>query len=161
MTPRNSPRKNFLAFCRKLIYNATMSHVSAALTAALDRLSWKQIDLAQKTGIQASQINRYVRGTADSIPIDSMAKLLGAFEEADQAPILVAYLRDCTPANFAHLVEITESTYRVKELPPGLPDGIDPEFREMLQRMALLGRRHAEVRDMVSSFLRIVSPKGE
>lgn len=133
-----------------------MSYFGSALGDVLLSLNWKQLDLAAKCGIPASQINRYIRGTTKQIPLDSAAHVIGAVPSQHHAALLVAYLRDCVPAGYDHLVEIYGSAGSSgKESPPSqfLLPTIDKELDRILRLYADLAMRHEEVRTMLKSFL--------
>lgn len=133
-----------------------MSYFGSALSDALTALGWKQLDLAAKCDIPASQINRYIRGTTKQIPLDSAARVIGVLPPAQHPPLLVAYLRDCVPKGYDQLVEIYAAAGdRAQESPPSqfLLPTIDKELDRILRIYADLAMRHEEVRVMLKSFL--------
>lgn len=132
-----------------------MAYISGALKDTLLDLGWKQTDLAEKCGLPASQINRYLRGKFVQMPMPSVQAILAVLPEDKRGRIVVAYLRDCLPEDSASLVRIEPVENRVHEdlHPANLIIGTDRELDRMLRIYADLAMRHPEVRDMLRSFL--------
>lgn len=132
-----------------------MPYVSSALSDALSMLGWKQRDLAEKAGIPAPQINRYLHGV-NRLPVETLARLVAAFPPQHRGPILVAYVRDCVPPEFMDSVRVEPADdLRLHEATPQprLLPGIDEELDRMLRLYADLAVRHPEVRQMLKSYL--------
>ena len=135
-----------------------MSQFGNALTTVLSELKWSQTYFAEISGIQRTQVNRYARGTS-SIDLTSLEKLLQVIPAPFNAQVLAAYLRDFIPDGAEGLVTLDLCGETVQESPPDLPGGLDPEFRAAIVRLALLARRHTEVRDVVLSIDRLMRTK--
>ena len=136
-----------------------MSHLSNMLTTALGELGWSQTYLSELSGIQRTQINRYARGVS-SMDADGLEKILKVFPVPFNSRILAAYLRDAMPPGAEGLVALEERVETVQEMPPELPSGLDPDLRASIIRIALLARRHTEIRDIVFSLERLMRSKG-
>lgn len=134
-----------------------MAYFSGTLADILADLGWRQLDLAEKCGLPASQVSRYIAGNYKSLPLESVKRIVAALPTDQHARLLVAYLRDCLPAEYADLVRVESASGEcsVREVPP-LLSGIDREVDAMLRTYAELAMRHPEVRTMLNSFLDII-----
>lgn len=132
-----------------------MAYLSSALTEILHDLGWKQKELADRTDLPASQINRYMRGKFGQMPVESAQNILKALPEKYHSRFLVAYLRDCLPSGGAEKVEILARDNHTSEgaEPPTILPGLDRDLDRMLRQYAHLATQHPEIRDMLRSFL--------
>lgn len=82
-----------------------MSQFSLALEAASHAAGIGQSELCARTGVSASSMSKYFRGSA---PIGTMVagKLISAFPAPYNATLLAAYLRDEIPDGLENLVWI-------------------------------------------------------
>lgn len=132
-----------------------MSYFGSALKQVLETLDWKQIELAEKTSITPSQINRYIRGVHKDIPADTVGRVIAAIPASHHPRLLVAYLRDQVPDGYAAQVDISSALPNMREDAPAslLLPTIDPEVDGILRIYADLAMRHEEVKTMLKSFL--------
>jgi transcriptional regulator with XRE-family HTH domain len=95
-----------------------MNFFSAALTEAMERRGFRQVNLANAAGVDQPRISRYL--SADSSPDEpTLKKLCGALPDSETA-LVVAYVRDLIPKFGRDLVRVTgvESSTAVAETPP-------------------------------------------
>src|SRR5437868_6761683 len=110
-----------------------MSHFSTALSAALETLHQSQADFCRVTGLGQSPMSRYVRGTAESVGIAVVEKIVRALPAPQNAEVLAGYLRDEIPADMRGLIELRAAGARAAEDEPDpLPPKLDNELRSLL-----------------------------
>lgn len=111
-----------------------MSCFSTALTKTLYDLHWTQKQLADETGINRPQINRYAKGSG-GIELSGVRAVLNAVPEEYRAELLVAWLKDQTPEDSAKFVrvEVNDSVVREEAETFKMPAEADPQLRSLIQ----------------------------
>ena len=134
-----------------------MSCFSTALQKTLASLQWTQKQLADSSGINRPQINRYAKGTG-GIELSGVAAILSAIPEEYQAELLAAWLKDQTPQNFDHLVSIFTNDPKVKEETDDfrLPSEADPELRKLMHWVIARCIHNKDFRAMLENMRRLI-----
>ncbi|XHR29874.1 MAG: helix-turn-helix domain-containing protein [Chthoniobacteraceae bacterium] len=139
-------------------HDALMSSFSTALTKTLETLKWTQKQLADETGINRPQINRYAKGTG-GIELSGVAEILKAVPENHRAALLVAWLKDQTPTDFSQFVEIYPVENAVKEESPEeleFPHEADEELKRLIRWVLQRSIHNKEFRDMLEHLHKLI-----
>lgn len=107
--------------------------------------------------MSAPQLSRYARGRGIP-PLPAVVGILRALPPEHRAAVLIGFLKDQTPEEFASLVSITPASGQAQPAAGPVLPVMDTEVRKMVELFASLGMRHSEVRDMMRSYLRMVAP---
>ena len=113
--------------------------------------------MADLSGINRPQINRYAKGTG-GIELSGVAAILSAIPEEYRAELLAAWLKDQTPQDFAKLVSISTNDDRVNEEADDfrMPSEADPELRKLMHWV--IGRciHNKDFRAMLENMRRLI-----
>jgi transcriptional regulator with XRE-family HTH domain len=138
-----------------------MSYLSATLSDALKLTGWNQTQLASAAEITHSQVNRACRGTV-SVGPDTIHAIAKALPAEHQGPVVAAWLKDQLKPELLSSVEVYARSERLRESEPSpsLPEGLDPETRNLILWLAHQAIRHTAVVDALHSLRRAAGAIG-
>lgn len=134
-----------------------MSYFSTQLRSTVEKLDISRARLAELAEIPASTFHKYFHGIGRGPDVADLEKICSVIQDThDLAALVIAHLRDETPASAEELISIISLVGRTQEQPPSstvdLPKSVRADF-EFLERMAA---KHPEVVDSIRSTVRIL-----
>jgi len=124
-----------------------MSRFSHALTTALQDLGWTQLELANRTRLAPSQINKYVRGKLEP-GAGALETICREFPEGQRANVVAAWLRDAVPQSASGLLAIL-TPGRTADLQAESVGELSREVDQAVRYLTDMARRHTEISDLL------------
>lgn len=130
-----------------------MSRASNALSAALSAARITQTELAKRSGLQLSQINRYVRGTYDIGP-SALGPITSQLPEPHRSRVVSAWLRDHIPAEAQYSVSIHTHENYLAELDEPAVVSLAPDLQLAITYLTDQAREYTEISDLLIDLAR-------
>lgn len=140
-------RNNNLASRVYFEFKSRMTRFAAALMSTLQELGWTQTRLAEESGIQLAQINKYAKGRVPALP-ETLETICKALPADQRAVLILAYLEDLVPESGRDLVKVSSHAQgggKVKTPREKLP----AEVRKALDSLAAMAAGRSHVGELI------------
>lgn len=127
-----------------------MIRFSQRLQDVLSSTGWKQKELAQRAGVSATNVSRWLRRRALPDRL-ALGKVVAVLPDKEAARLLAAWAYDALPEPADRLVSICPkaASMKVEEARDEWPEGLNRASRQKFIDFSRLAMNHRDVMDIV------------